>query len=211
MSEERFEETVRRLAQDYHRPPEPPREEMWAAIQEERMLSADHRRPVWKGWAGWSTVIAAALLIGVGLGRLSVRPDAVTVAAAPAAAPAPEVAYQLAATQYLSQAEALLTSFRSESGAGQPDAQLTAWASDLLSTTRLLLDSPAAEDARMRVLLEDLELILAQIAQLAPRESAAPPAEEVEIVRQAIDQGGVLPKLRTAIPAGTTPVETEEE
>src|SRR5437588_10584145 len=33
--------------------------------------------------------------------------------------------------------------------------------SDLLGTTRLMLDSPAAQDGRLKGLLEDLELVLA--------------------------------------------------
>ena len=56
-------------------------------------------------------------------------------------------AYQLTAVQHLSEAEALLTSFRARSTADQQmDAQLGAWARQLLTNTRLLLDSPVAND-----------------------------------------------------------------
>jgi len=48
------------------------------------------------------------------------------------------------------------------------DAQLGAWARQLLSNTRLLLDSPVANDPQRRPLLEDLELVLVQIVQLSP-------------------------------------------
>ena len=44
---------------------------------------------------------------------------------------------------------------------------MTTAARSLLGTNRLLLDSPVATDPRMRQLLEDLELVLAQIAQLS--------------------------------------------
>src|SRR3954470_5948392 len=78
-------------------------------------------------------------------------------------------AYQLTTMQHLSEAEALLTSFRSRSTADQQmDAQLGAWARQLLSNTRLLLDSPVANDPQRRPLLEDLELVLVQIVQLSP-------------------------------------------
>ncbi|MEP6858955.1 MAG: hypothetical protein ABI994_11245, partial [Gemmatimonadales bacterium] len=82
---------------------------------------------------------------------------------------APGSAYQLTAVRHLSEAEALLTSFRARSTSDQQmDAQLGAWARDLLSNTRLLLDSPVANDPQRRPLLEDLELVLVQIVQLSP-------------------------------------------
>jgi len=87
--------------------------------------------------------------------------------AAPNSTSAP--AYQLAAVRHLSEAEALLTSFRTRSATDQQmDAQLGSWARDLLSNTRLLLDSPVANDPQRRPLLEDLELVLVQIVQLSP-------------------------------------------
>jgi hypothetical protein len=69
----------------------------------------------------------------------------------------------------------------------------------LLATNRLLLDSPAATDRRTRLLLEDLEVVLAGIAQL----SAQSPAQDLELVREGIERGDVMPRLRTAVPAGT--------
>src|SRR5207302_97297 len=54
------------------------------------------------------------------------------------------LAYRVAAAQYLTRTEALLTGFRAETRAGEPAAQFTAQARDLLTTTRLMLDSPAA-------------------------------------------------------------------
>lgn len=215
MSEDPMDETLARLAREgYHRPPEPPREEMWAAIRAARGDELARRRLAReRRWAPWAAGIAAALLLGVGLGRLSVRPgDPVTlpVAVAPAPAPEPAVAYQVAATQHLSRAEALLTSFRSEARSGRVDEEVSAWARDLLSNTRLMLDSPAAEDPQLRLLLEELELILAQISGLPQQGPAAETRQEVEIVRQAIEDGGVIPKLRTAIPAGAPQMATEE-
>jgi hypothetical protein len=111
-------------------------------------------------------------------------------------------AYQLAAIQHLTQAEALLTSFRAEARSGQQvDAQLSAWAHDLLVSTRLMLDSPAARDPRMRALLEDLELVLAQIAHLG----AARAGDELNLIDEAVEGRNVLPRLRTTVPAGVRP------
>lgn len=103
-------------------------------------------------------------------------------------------AYQLVAVQHLSRAEVLLTSIES----GSIDDQVTSWARDMLSTTRLLLDSPAAVDPRMAKLLEDLELILAQLAS-----PAAQSQRELDLIQQGIKQTDVLPRLRAAVPAGT--------
>ncbi len=73
-------------------------------------------------------------------------------------------------------------------------------ARQLLATNRLLLDSPAGQDRRMRVLLEDLELVLAEIAQL----SSEPVTGDRELIREGMERGGVLPRLRTVVPSGTT-------
>jgi hypothetical protein len=112
--------------------------------------------------------------------------------------------YRLAARQTLVQAEALLTSYRANGG--QPrDAesvqQAGRWARDVLTSTRLLLDSPAAKDPQFRALFTDLELVLAQIVQL----SGAPlQAGERELIERAMHDRDLLPRLRSALPAGAT-------
>ena len=109
-------------------------------------------------------------------------------------------AYQLTTVQHLSEAEALLTSFRTPSNAGeQTDALLAEWARRLLSRTRLLLDSPVASDPQRRPLLQDLELVLVQIVQLSP--GSAP--QDRELIEKTLQQDHVMTRLRTAIPAGT--------
>ncbi|MBX6362306.1 MAG: hypothetical protein IRZ00_00430 [Gemmatimonadetes bacterium] len=108
--------------------------------------------------------------------------------------------YRFAAVQTLNQAELLLTSFRSEARRqAEVDPQLAAWARDVLSSTRLLLDSPAASDPKIRGLLEDLELVLAQIVQLR---AGGARAEDVELIEHALKQHDVLPRLRAVVPAG---------
>ena len=68
-----------------------------------------------------------------------------------------------------------------------------------------MLDSPAAKDPRMRSLLEDLELVLVQISQLG----TAQDRHDADLITQGMNQSNVLPKLRSAIPAGPVPVRTE--
>jgi hypothetical protein len=114
--------------------------------------------------------------------------------------------YQAAAVQTLAQAEALLTSYRRGDdmvGGRDQEAMLQAarWARDVLSSTRLLLDSPASRDPQLRALLSDLELVLAQIVQV----SGAPlQAGERELIERAMRDRDLLPRLRSAVPAGTT-------
>ena len=108
-------------------------------------------------------------------------------------------AYQVAEVNHLSEAEAMLTSFRTRSPSDQQqDARLASWARDLLSKTRLLLDSPVAEDPQRRPLLQDLELLLVQIVQLSP----ASTPQDRELVERTLQQDNLMTKLRTAIPAG---------
>jgi len=115
---------------------------------------------------------------------------------------------RVAAAQYLTRTEALLTGFRAEARSPSvPAAQFATQARDLLATTRLILDSPAATDARLKGLLEDLELVLAQIAQLPSGGSGD--REDVQSINQGLDQRSVLLRLRTANPAGPGPVRTQ--
>ncbi|HET9985299.1 MAG TPA: hypothetical protein VFQ38_16985 [Longimicrobiales bacterium] len=108
--------------------------------------------------------------------------------------------YRFAAVQTLNQAELLLTSFRTDAERQRAvDPQLAAWARDVLSSTRLLLDSPAAGDPKIRGLLEDLELVLAQIVQLRPGGARS---EDLQLIEHALTQRDVLPRIRTVVPAG---------
>ena len=112
------------------------------------------------------------------------------------------MAYRLAVVEHLAGTEAMLTSFRAAAKHGEVDAQITTWARNLLTTTRLLQAS-AAEDPTMKRLLDDLELVLVQIAQY---KSANPHrAEELELIEHSIERRGVIGKLHTNIPARVAP------
>jgi hypothetical protein len=105
-------------------------------------------------------------------------------------------AYTVATSQHLTEAEAMLTAFKGDLNQGRMDAQISAWGKDLLSNTRLLLDSPAAKDPARRRLLQDLELVLVQIVQLSPNASA----RDRDFIKGAMTDDQVLTRLRTAIP-----------
>ena len=105
--------------------------------------------------------------------------------------------YDVASVQHLTAVEALLTSFRAEQTTAS-DQALQRWARDLLANTRLLMDSPAGEDAVRRQLLGDLEYVLARIVQLDPNA----PAADRAMVDRAINREQVLTRIRSSIPAG---------
>lgn len=194
MTHDRFEERLRDAARDYHTPPATPRDEMWTAIAARR---AQERTRVIRPWMRWGVGIAAVLLLGIAIGRFSAPDGDGSVVGGPLADAADsDDMYRVAARQYLSRTEAFLTGFRADAQRGQLDSGFTASARELLTATRLMLDSPAGRDARLRSLLEDLELVLAQIARYDRR-------EDVQFIDQGLDQRGVLLRLRAEIPAGS--------
>jgi hypothetical protein len=212
MNEERFNELMRDAAQTYRNPPEAPLDEMWAAIEGELAgpteRGTDDRPFVAtpaRGFPQW-IAIAATLVIGVGIGRYSTAlqknaptvsaPMAVaTVADLPADSAVVSNSYELETSKYLGQTAALLIALPSEIKGGRANQQFVGRASELLTTTRLLIDSPASNDPSMRNLLEDLELVLAQVVRLQNNHSRT----EIDLINRALEQRDVLPRLRTAV------------
>ena len=209
MMDDRFDDFVQEAARDYNAPPDPPREVMWARIEAVRRERAQRRsqlRLVYSPWTRWGLGLAAALAIGIGIGRFTIREQpgvgALTVApeaaATTAARPPQDLAHRIAVTEHLTRAEMFLTSLPVPSEAG--DASIPFWsnAAGLLASTRLLLDSPAVQDPVFRSLLEDLELVLVQIVQLSDDGGTT----ELQLLTEGLERRGLLPRLRTAIPAG---------
>src|SRR5207302_6638504 len=69
MTEDRFERLLREAAQDYHRPPETPREELWRRIAALRETRRRRRVFITSPWLRWGVGIAAVLALGIGIGR----------------------------------------------------------------------------------------------------------------------------------------------
>ena len=215
MNDDERDAMIRRLAHDSLQPPPAPREEIWRRIEMERKGIRRADGPTGRradGQAGkrsirWLLVplaAAATLALAFGLGRMSAKPEPASVAAAPEASAGPSAAHRLVAAEYLGRTEVFLTDFRASAAGGEPDETASREARRLLGTARLLLDSPAAEDVRLRALLEDLELVLAEIAQLQ-RERR----EDLNLITDGLDQRGTLGRLRAAVPAGGTPASTQ--
>ena len=206
MEENRVDEVLNALPRDFNDPPRPPLEEMWAVIEAAHFNSTPTaiRRPRSRSLAPWLAA-AATLVLGIGIGRYlpsdESEPGAATASlatnadAAPTetASPIPD-AYREQANQYLGQTAALLISLPTASGDEQSDERFAGKAADLLVTTRLLMDSPAAQDPRLRGLLEDLELVLVQIARLRVERNKS----DLDLIHQTVEQGDVISRLNSA-------------
>ena len=196
---------------DYHAPPVTPRDEIWSRIEAARRAGTPvpsevlpqsditsrastppgARRP----WLRYVTGIAALLALGIGIGRVTTRSAPVPGQPSPAASSDRSgPAYAIATANHLSRVETFLTTLRTTPGTGQFAGQ----ARDLLTSTRLLLDSPGTTDPRVRALLEDLETVLVQVTTLDGGRSR----EELDLITDGLEQREVLPRLRTIIPAG---------
>jgi hypothetical protein len=197
------------LVKEYHRPPEPPREELWARIVAARANQphAGHSISPPRGIRRWARPavrfalpvgIAALLALAFGLGRLSVDPGQAPLAVTPPTGTS--LAQQVATAEYLGRVEVFLTDFRAGARAGRQDSVAPADARRLLAATRLMLDSPGGRDSRVRPLLEDLELVLAEIAQLP-----AEPNSGIDLITEGLDRRGTIARLRSAVPAGIVP------
>lgn len=115
-----------------------------------------------------------------------------------------DLTYRLVVLQHLAGSEAMITAFRSEARHGEVDAQIANWSRELLSTTRMLEASSVSNDPTMKRLLEDLDLVIAQIARYVTRGTNNP--DDLDLIEQSINKRGVINKLRSTLPARTTPV-----
>lgn len=205
MDENRFDDVIRNLPQDFKVPPEPPLEEMWQVIENAHFASV-RRDVIIRRSVPWLAA-AAALVIGIGIGRYlpSKKPAATTPAPSAIASNAVTAnadtsavadAYRDQTNHYLGQAAALLISLPANAGTARTDATFANKAADLLLTTRLLIDSPAAaQDPKLHSLLEDLELVLVQIARLRGERNKS----DLDLIHQAVEQGDVLSRLNSAV------------
>ena len=213
MEEKRIDQVLSGLPRDFNDPPPPPLEEMWAVIEAAHFKSGavTPLRARTRSLGPWLAA-AATLVLGIGIGRTLPTEDT----AAPAtqstsagvdiqspATPAevsPDVnVYRDQAKQYLGQTAALLISLPAVGADDQSDARFAGKAADLLVTTRLLMDSPAAQDPKLRGLLEDLELVLVQIARLRVERNKS----DLDLIHQTVEQADVISRLNSA--AVTTP------
>jgi hypothetical protein len=97
-------------------------------------------------------------------------------------------------SRYLVHTAALLASLPSDRATTATDTTIANRAGALLIQTHLLLDSRAGSDPTLHKLLEDLELVLAQVARLSVQRSGS----DLQLIHQAIAVRDVLPRVHDA-------------
>lgn len=208
MDDNRFDDVIRELPRSFNAPPEPPFDEMWTVIEDAHFNAPVQISTAGRGMtsrAPWLAA-AAALLVGIGVGRYlpsgakpaesAAAPSAIAANPNPSDTSAVADAYRDQTNHYLGQAAALLISLPGKDANGKTDAAFAAKATDLLVTTRLLIDSPAAaQDPKLHSLLEDLELVLVQIARLHSERNMG----DLDLIHQAVEQGDVISRLNSAV------------
>ncbi len=187
MDDRQLDALISTGAGGYHTPPVPDLERSWTQIQRRR--TTERARPARRWWR--PLALAASLALAFSLGRWS-----------SSSAPAPAVTAQGTSTEQpvttvaamlLGESVVLLSSLPQEMSEAQ-DQRFAREAGDLLLTTRVLLDAPAAQqNAALKALLEDLELVLAQVARIQHGESRA----ERELIRDAMQQQDLVPRIRS--------------
>ena len=202
MDDDQFEEVIRDLPRNFNSPPPPPLDEMWSVIEDAHFDAPQAKPTSRSSFLSTPWLAAATLLVGIGIGAVIPRVKSsspaqpiVEAAATPDTSAVAE-AYRDQTNHYLGQAAALLISLPAKDASKKADSTFANKAADLLVTTRLLIDSPAAsQDPKLSSLLEDLELVLVQIARLRSERSRG----DLDLIHQAVEQGDVLSRLNSVV------------
>lgn len=194
-----FDDILRREAQGYRATGEPPAAAMWSRIERDVADAIRPRRRV--TWLAVGVGIAAALVIGVAIGRRSMSnavPRSAPSTIAAAAATSRDAQLRAATMNHLVQAEIFLTEVRADLTTGRRDPERSERSRQLLTRTRLLLANDAADAPTVERLLQDLELVLAEIAALP--DSGGSGSIDTRLLDERLRAGTVLPRIRTIVP-----------
>ncbi len=207
----KFDELLRHAAKDYNAPVPPPADAMWSRIEGDvakaiRPASIT-RMPQRRTWILIGSGIAATLMLGVAVGRWSATPPLPSAGVVPVAVTTTtaddstrRADHARAVTlAHLAEAEIFLTVVRSDIRAGRADAERAERSRDLLVRTRLLLGASADRSPAVEQLLEDLELLLAEIAAMPKSRSSM----DATLLDETLREGNVLPRIRATLPAQT--------
>jgi len=197
---------LNKMARSHNPPPEVPRDRMWEKIDAARserrsVVQPDftpRRSPAFR-IIRIAAGVAAILVLGVFIGRMTDQqpvPVPVPVAVNEVETTDPDIKkdiYRLAARDLFSRADFLLTDFKVRSCGKDELSEVPAWAGGMLVQTRLLMDTDVAEDVEMKNLLDELELVLAQIVGLS-RDNCA---SDMAWIRQGLQERDTIDRLRT--------------
>lgn len=215
MSDDRLEELLGTIRETYNRPPETPRDEMWARIEARLRpseagvvdLLRERARRKWltPASAGWAAAAAVVLAVGIGIGRITALPTVGGVEAAVDEPAASTLAY--AAAEHLERSELFLRMVRDDARNGRVDDVTRDWAEGLLAETRMLIDADeGARDPTLEELLEDLELVLAQIVGAGGSEGMerGRTQSELRLALRGLEEREIIPRIGAVTPV--TPV-----
>jgi hypothetical protein len=197
MDDKQLDRLLDDAARRWRVPIDPPLDAIWSAVASEAFQPPSRSSP---GWGAVGIAAAAALIVGVFGGRYSARqapPPATTAARVASLSVSPASAIdpnQRAMSELLGRTAVLLAALPAGNAAPDVDPGITVEGARLLTITRLLLDSPAGSDVRLHALLQDLELVLAQVARLEPRHHH----DEMQFIQTALDEHDIVPRVRSA-------------
>jgi len=209
-----FDALLDREAKGYRSGGQPPSDPMWSRIERDvaRAIAPREGRITrnWP-WVVAAAGIAAALVLGVAIGRRSTRTDMPASPAAPSVAAASRTetpvdssrhAQMRAATlNHLVQAEVFLTEVRADLKTGRRDPTRNQRSRHLLARTRLLMANDAGGAPAVARLLQDLELVLAEIAALPDSAGGRRSTIDARLLDERLRAGAVLPRIRTILPS----------
>lgn len=200
MDDKQLDELLTDATHSYRPPPGAPLEAIWSRVDAELFAVKPARTaPGWRVFAG---AIAATLVLGVLIGRgTATRELALPLTAKQAATPAQLASntaaapYQRTMQEFLGSTAVLIAALPANGRPGTNDKKIAEQAQKLLGTARLLLDSPVGREQRTKDLLEDLELVLAQVARLQSQR----PGEALTMINESLEERDVVPRIRTAV------------
>jgi hypothetical protein len=200
MDDNRLDELLTDAARTYRPPPDSLLDAIWSRVEAEAFaVQPAKRAPGWRTFAG---AIAATLVFGVLIGRVTATRDlSLPFAAKGSVTPARLAStsagdpYQRTMQEFLGSTAVLIAALPADGRSGTNDTKLTDQARALLGTARLLLDSPVGREQRTKELLEDLELVLAQVARLQSQH----PGEALTLINEALEERDVVPRIRSAV------------
>lgn len=192
MNDEQLDELLEAARPAFRVPPDPQLEKIWEGVSAARHPAPVRRPTPWLKWAG----VAAGLVLAFSLGRLSINQATVTETPAPSVSSVArgEQPVTAAATELLGETVVLLSALHEGQATELPDRAFAQQAGLLLGTTRLLIDSRVAErDPALKSLLQDLELVLAQLARLRTGEAHG----ELQLINDALQAQDIVPRIRS--------------
>jgi hypothetical protein len=200
MDEKKLDALLDEAARTWRVPIDPPLDQIWDGVAAEAFVERSrHGAP---GWTMVGVAAAAALVVGALGGRYTARaaivpPPPNTVTGVPGVRASATITHdpnQQAMGELLGRTAVLLAALPGDTAASGLNPQINSEGARLLTTTRLLLDSPVGSDARLRNLLQDLELVLAQVARLEPKHRE----NDIQFIQTALDEHDIVPRLRSA-------------